>query len=537
MVKYDVIVIGGGATGTGILRDLSMRGVKALLIEQRDLAYGTSSRFHGLLHSGGRYAVKDPEAARECIEENQVLRKIGAYCVEPTEGFFVRTEEDNADYEHTWVEACRRAGIPAEPVAVKEARRCEPELSPRIQAAYRVPDAAIDGFRLVWQNAASARRYGGEVRTYTELTAIDCINGRVNGIEVCNALTGEKERIACELIVNAAGSWVGRVAKLAGLPVTVQPDRGTLIAFNHRLCSRVVNRLRPPSDADIFVPHGTVTILGTTSVPTSQPDDFATNTEEVMRQLAVGKVVFNNLDQYRILRVFAGTRPIYDPGGAGRNASRNFTIIDHAATDGLRGMISVVGGKLTTYRLMAEKTADKVCGYLGVKTGCRTAEEPLVAEVAAEVIDRARRRLPAAGLERAVARLGQKFAAVTQQVEKDPRRGQLVCECEMVTTAELEMVAKEDTTFTIDDIRRKTRMGMGTCQGAFCTLRSVGIMADLQVDQQGCDTAQQLKDFLQARWAGIRPVLWGHQMREAELTRAIYAATLNIDGAIDDEKK
>ena len=74
MQKATVVVIGGGATGVGILRDLSMRGVDALLIERDDLGYGTSSRYHGLLHSGGRYAVKDAEAARECIEENTILR-------------------------------------------------------------------------------------------------------------------------------------------------------------------------------------------------------------------------------------------------------------------------------------------------------------------------------------------------------------------------------------------------------------------------------------------------------------------------------
>lgn len=95
MQYATVVVIGGGATGTGILRDLAMRGIKAVLLEQRDLAYGTSSRFHGLLHSGGRYAVKDPESARECIEENRILRRIGRYCVEETEGFFVRLPEDD----------------------------------------------------------------------------------------------------------------------------------------------------------------------------------------------------------------------------------------------------------------------------------------------------------------------------------------------------------------------------------------------------------------------------------------------------------
>ncbi|MBQ1462214.1 MAG: FAD-dependent oxidoreductase, partial [Selenomonas sp.] len=95
MEKATVVIIGGGATGVGILRDLSMRGVDTLLVEKGDLVNGASSRYHGLLHSGGRYAVKDGEAARECIIENQILRKIGKSCVETTGGMFVRLDIDD----------------------------------------------------------------------------------------------------------------------------------------------------------------------------------------------------------------------------------------------------------------------------------------------------------------------------------------------------------------------------------------------------------------------------------------------------------
>ena len=178
MEKARVVVIGGGATGVGILRDLSMRGVDAVLLEQRDLAFGTSSRFHGLLHSGGRYAVKDSAAAKECAEENAILRKIGRHCVEATEGFFVRMPEDDPAYAEAWVKACRIAGIPVEAVSLAEARQLEPHLSDRAVAVYRVPDAAIDGFRLCRQNVLSAQKYGGRILTYTEVVGMEQRNGR-----------------------------------------------------------------------------------------------------------------------------------------------------------------------------------------------------------------------------------------------------------------------------------------------------------------------------------------------------------------------
>ncbi len=140
--RWDVVVIGGGATGAGTLRDLAMRGVKALLLEQRDLVHGTSSRFHGLLHSGARYAVKDAEAGRECIEENRILRRIGKHCVEETEGFFVRSPQDGPEFEEQWVKACAECGIEALPLSVREARTLEPNLAPDIVSVYRVPDSA-----------------------------------------------------------------------------------------------------------------------------------------------------------------------------------------------------------------------------------------------------------------------------------------------------------------------------------------------------------------------------------------------------------
>lgn len=536
-MRATVVVIGGGATGVGILRDLSMRGIKTILLEQKDLAYGTSSRFHGLLHSGGRYAVKDAESARECMEENHILRKIARQAVEETEGLFVRLPEDEEEFEPVWLAACEQAGIPAIPVTPAEARRLEPQLTGRLVSAYRVPDSAVDGFRLVWQNVLSARKYGGQALTYTAATAIEQVNQQVAGVRVRNTLTGETGVITCDYIVNAAGSWVGQVAGLAGQDVPVRPDRGVLIAFNHRFTSRVVNRLRPPADGDIFVPHGSITILGTTSSAADRPDDTVPRSAEVAELLRLGQPVFENIYDYRILRTFAGTRPLYsaDAHAAGRAASRSFTIIDHSR-DGLRGMATIVGGKLTTYRLMAEKMADHVCTQLGIAARCRTAAEALLAEPPAAAVQQAKRFFPAYGVNRALDRLGPKLEEVVRAMAAAPAKRQLLCECEMVTLAEVEAMAADPASYSLEDVRRKTRMGMGTCQGAFCGFRGVGVAATRQLIT-GKSAPQLLTDFLEARWTGIRPVLWGQQLREAELLRGIYGAALNIDGAVKHENK
>ncbi len=531
MERATVIVIGGGATGVGILRDLAMRGVDVLLLEKLDMVNGTSSRYHGLLHSGARYAVKDQEAARECIEENEILRKIGKSCVEATEGLFVRLPEDDVEFEKKWVEGCRNSGIDAVAISPQEACQLEPNLSHKIVSAYRVPDAAIDGFRMAWQNIDSARRYGGRIKTYTEVIKIFSENGKVTGVEVLEQFTGRTYFIYCEFVVNAAGPWSGKIAALAGLDVRVQPDKGTLIAFNQRITSRIVNRLHVPADGDIFVPHGSITILGTTSMAVENPEDTSSSFREIESLLQIGEKTFENLRKYRVLRVFAGSRPLYSSsGGKGRGASRGFVILDHAE-DGLYGMITITGGKFTTYRLMAERLTDLVCEKLQISAVCRTAQEPLIQDVSEQLKRKAKKYFPAYGTALAANRLGEeRFQRVVKRLEGNPQERQLICECENVTLAEIEEVMQEGTSYTVSDIRRKTRMGMGTCQGIFCAMRSVGVLSRFEKISGKQNSLQQLEDFLQARWKGIRPILWGNALREIEITRGIYGVGFNVKG-------
>ncbi|MDR1686094.1 MAG: anaerobic glycerol-3-phosphate dehydrogenase subunit B [Desulfovibrio sp.] len=593
--EVRVVIIGGGVTGTGVARDLAVRGIPALLLEQGDLCAGASSRFHGLLHSGARYAVGDPEAARECIEENRILRRIAPACIEECEGWFVRTPEDDPAFEARWIDACRNCGIEALPVDLGEARRLEPALTLETRAVYRVPDSAVDGFRMVRHNAMAALRLGGQICTYTRVTGIEVAQGAVCGVWAEGFGTGAKRFIPCEYIINAAGAWAGATAALAGQDVHVSPDRGLLLAFNHRFAGRVVNRLRKATDGDIFVPHGTVVIFGTTSTPVRRPDDTGTDPAEALRLLNEGETLFPRLRDYRILRAFAGTRPLYSPDpAAGRAATRNFVILDHEE-DGLKGMATVTGGKFTSFRLMAEKVCDLAARRLGVDAPCRTALEPLLPAPSAELMRRAGKVFPAGGAVIAAARLGSGLEKAVDAAEKSPWKRLLLCECEMVTPAEFEVAASEalalsacasgdlyppqirstssgqspqvplntngepyslqslpgrsdqclpsslnanggacaprsSSILSLSDIRRRTRMGMGTCQGNFCALRAAGATVEAGQGPEP-DPLRIMLDFLEERRHGIRPLLWGRQLREAELERGIYGASLNVDGA------
>ena len=253
------------------------------------------------------------------------------------------------------------------------------------------------------------------------------------------------------------------------------------------------------------------------------------------RSVVVLQIRLPDLRSYRILRAFAGTRPLYTPNNAvGRAASRNFHIVDHKQ-DGLEGMASIFGGKLTTYRLMAERMSDLVCRYLGNNEPCRTAEEPIMEDPSPELMQKAAKVFPLNGAVLAADRLGSTFADVVEKAasEKD---NELLCECEMVSMAEVEYVARDPATHSLHDVRLRTRLGMGTCQGTFCSLRAIGALTERNVPLAFSPT-EDVSQFLQERWRGLRPALWGKQLKEIELGRAIYAATLNLDGAGNEQEK
>ena len=154
--EYDVIIIGGGATGAGTARDCAMRGLSVLLVERHDFATGATGRNHGLLHSGARYAVTDPESASECIKENMILRRIANHCVEENNGLFLTLPEDEISFQSQFVDACTTAGISTEIIDPALARRMEPSANPNMIGAVKVPDGSVDPFRLTMSNTLDA---------------------------------------------------------------------------------------------------------------------------------------------------------------------------------------------------------------------------------------------------------------------------------------------------------------------------------------------------------------------------------------------
>lgn len=534
--KTDALVIGGGSTGCGIVRDLALRGVDATLVERGNLTHGTTGRMHGLLHSGGRYAVSDQESAAECIEENRVLRKIAGHTIEMTGGLFVQLSADDDEYFEKKLAGCRECDIPAEVISGEEARAIEPYLTHDVERAIRVPDGAIDPFRLCVANAADAEEHGARIETHAEVTDVLVEDGCVTGVEVRHESgpgkrshhePGTTERIEADHVVNATGAWAGELGAMAGVEVEVRPSKGVMTVMNTRQVDTVINRCRPKGDADIIVPHETACILGTTDVEVDDPEDYPEEQWEVDLLIDTLSELVPILEDARTLRSFWGVRPLYEPPDTGTtdptDITRQFFLLDHDERDSLEGMTSIVGGKLTTYRLMAEQITDHVCEKLGIDGNCRTAEEPLPGSedfsVLRDYMEEFGLRSPVG--RRSAERLGSKADEVLKTDDPNP----VVCTCEAVTRAELDHSIAEAGT-DLNATRIRTRASMGNCQGGFCTHRMAAL---LHPEYDEATTRTALNELYEERWKGQRHALWGEQLSQAMLNHALHATTMNRD--------
>ena len=534
MEKTQVVIIGGGATGAGILWDLSLRGIPAVLLEKKDLANGATGRCHGLLHSGGRYVVKDADAAKECVSENMILKKVAAPCVHDVGGLFVHVNGDDPQYVQQWADGCNKIGIPTRELSRDEALSLEPNLPADIVKAYTCPDGHIDVFQLTLANIEAAVSKGAAFRAYSEVIGIDLADHRVKGVRFRDVNTGEEESLECEIVINASGGWAQQIAAMAGVEVPVRCDRGALLIFNHCLTKRVVNRCRKPGDADILVPCGPVCILGTSSVTVPGPEGLTVPPEEVEKLLALGVELIPALAEARLLRIFTGARPLYVPksvaGAGGREVSRNFALLDHEASEGMHGFMSIVGGKLTTYRLMAKATADLVCQKLQIDQPCRTDQVPLRDTAPVEVLKAAHKWMPEAAVEKTHRRLGSRLALVVQAIQGTPALAEIVCECELVTRSELELVLGSSSRVpvqTIGDIGRRTRLGFGPCQGTFCGYKAM--LAGYQNHKWTATRASQLLEtYLDDRWKGQAWVPDGKQAEQLSLSRELFGTSYNF---------
>ncbi len=514
-IETEALIIGGGVTGTGVMRDLALRGIDCCLIDRADLCSGASGGNHGLLHSGCRYVSNDLHSAMECSKESAILKKIAPQCIEDTGGLFVAVKGDDLHFAEKFPEYCKTASILCESLTPAQARELEPLLTKDICQAFRVPDATIDPFRLALLNVADAgRNSDSSYYPHTELLHFSLEKGKITTAVCRDNKTGKRVTIHAKQFINAGGAWAMEIADLAGCEdVSLLFSKGSLLISHDRLTSHVINRLRPPGDGDILVPGGTVSVLGTTSVRTDNLNDIRPTVPEIDKNVLEGAAMVPALATTRYIRAFSGVRPLLQSGGTGddREATRGFALFDHKGQH-VSNFCTITGGKLTTYRLMAEKTADLVAGRLNNSKPCRTHLNPLVDDESC--------------------RWTEPGASPKYWYQLNDPNDMILCECEMVPQSAIDEIITGapgyEKEMTLEAIALRSRAGKGPCQGSFCGIRIASHLYDrnFYTDLTGLT---HMRNFFDERFKGTRTITWGAQAAQMELAEAMHCGLLGLD--------
>jgi glycerol-3-phosphate dehydrogenase len=385
---FDLLVIGGGITGVGVVRDAAMRGLSVALIEAQDLASGTSSRSSKMIHGGLRYLVAgDVAVVKESASERATLHRIAPHLAQKTPYVIptgsVRSKlilraalwayerlggVDRADYHEVW---CKEELAEKEPLIEHS----------QLRGAVVYPEFLTDDARLTVATARSAIDHGATVATYLKATNIR--KDQTFSIDAASTLPGETRQltISARAVVNAAGPWVDQVCNLENSqPPRLALSRGVHLVFNHAdLPVRNTVVMRTPDARRIFaVPLGQYTYIGTTDDYHPEYEYWPPVTDQdVGYLLATTKKAMPeaNLSPDRIVAVWSGIRPLVGDG-SGR-ASKELSRKDEVWTSP-SGLLSVGGGKLSAYRAMAERIVDTVIeNHSFTVKACTTADVPL----------------------------------------------------------------------------------------------------------------------------------------------------------------
>jgi len=255
------------------------------------------------------------------------------------------------------------------------------------------------------------------------------------------------------------------------------------------------------------------------------PDEVVANENEVEELISGMEKVLPSIRQARAIRTYSGVRPTLpdEKSKDQRAVSRNYKIFDHEELEGIKGFVTIAGGKMVIARKMAEDLTDLLCKKLGTDIPCRTKDVALpggerlvdITELADEY------GVPLHAVARMVHRHGARAEQILDDVRNEPKHRAHVCLCEPVTEAEIRYSIRNEWVRTLDDLRRRVRMGMGPCQGTHCVSVAEGILMD-ELKRPSAKAHRDVLDFQQKRWRSRQPGLSGTQLRQEELLRACY---------------
>ncbi len=380
--EYDVLIIGGGITGAGILRDCAMRGLKALLLEKGEFGGVTTMGSSRMIHGGLRYVWQDYKETKTCAFEcgyicriaRPFLKKI-VFLFPFFKGEKIKLEGADLIVFEAYDRLCKeRFTNPHVRLSAKETLKLIPELKGDVIGAVTFEEWEVNPQEFTIANIKSAMLYGAEAQQHMEVIGFILKNGVIRGVAVLDEVTKKYAFIEARIIVNATGPWASKITQLAGIPdFELRPTKGIHLVLDIPLKYGVGFQAIDKRGL-LAQPRDNKLLLGTTDDDyNGDLDDLKTTEEEEKYLLESLSRVLPEKAKAPIVERVVGVRPTIGQWGMPEDkVSRKFVVIDHKITDGLDGLITVCGGKMTIYRIMAEKTADMICQKFGVNKSCQT---------------------------------------------------------------------------------------------------------------------------------------------------------------------
>jgi glycerol-3-phosphate dehydrogenase len=516
---FDLLVLGGGVTGTGIARDAAMRGIRTALIEKRDFGSGTSGRSSRLVHGGLRYLeLGDWRLVFEASRERRALLRIAPHLVWPRSFIFPVHAGGRVPIwklaAGMWLYdllAVFRNVRRHRMLGKRQLQRAEPALRREgLRAGARYFDAQCDDSRLALANARDAHRHGAAVANYARAERFAMSEGQVRGVHAVDQIGGGTLTIRALVVVNATGPWADGLRAQVGEPPALRLTKGAHVAVpRERLGNHEAVTVTSPIDGRVMfiLPWGELSYIGTTDTDSAEsPDGVRASGEDVVYLLRSANAYFPDarLGPDDVRTTWAGLRCLLDgePGDAPSAVPR-----EHRIIEGASGLISIVGGKLTTYRSMAAELVDLVGRRLTVIDGrprsprAPTDREPLpggeVRDLDLLIRELEREEMPRPVAQRLVRTYGSEATAVARLAKSNRSLGAPIAEGHPSVRAELVHAIRREMAVTLSDLLvRRTHVFYEAEHHALPEAPELVELAASELTWSAGRKAQELADYL-----------------------------------------
>ena len=502
---FDVLVIGGGVTGMGCALDAATRGLSVAVVEQRDLASGTSSRSSKLIHGGLRYLQQfEFGLVREALSErNLLISRIAPHLVKQVDFLYPLRSHGERIYAGLGIGLydlmAFGGGNPLprhKHLGRRQVRDKAPALAPRAhKGAIMFSDASVEDARYVISLARTAAKFGASILTSTKVTNLLTGDGRVNGAEVKCLETGREFNVSCGTVVNATGVWSDDIEQLAGSEkCRVRASKGIHLVIPRNRIDLDTGLILRTSDSVLFViPSGRHWIVGTTDSDWQLDRAHPAATKKDIDYLlaTLNQIVENPLTTEDVVGVYVGLRPLL----TGDQEKTTKLSREHAVTTSREGLISISGGKYTTYRVMARDTINAV----GIDQGrelqeSQTSEVPLIgAQKYKEVKNRAKSisessGVPLASINHLISRHGDRVDEVLSLIATDQSLKELIDEDLPYLRAEIVHSVRFEAALHLEDVlTRRTRISIESWDRG---TESALLVAQLMAPELGWDQSR-----------------------------------------------